>query len=125
MQTSIEIEDIEEMRRAAGIDDVELRRDIRGLRAGDNVKLTLSAGPHSRFGIPRQTGEWPSLQGSVQLAHWIPRRIYGEPHSFPAEKRAAGRGVILPARESLGASQIPRQARQSSHSRQGRTSHGI
>ena len=47
MRNSIEIEDIEEMRRAAGIDDVELRHDIRGLRAGDIVKLTFSAGPRA------------------------------------------------------------------------------
>ena len=47
MQNSIEIEDIEEMRRAAGIDDVELHRDIRGLRVGDIVKLTFSAGPRA------------------------------------------------------------------------------
>src|SRR5262249_35008985 len=47
MQYAIEIEDIEEMRRAAGIDDAELRRDIRGLRVGDMVKLTFSAGPRA------------------------------------------------------------------------------
>jgi hypothetical protein len=47
MQNSIEIEDIEEMRRAAGIDDVELRRDIGSLRVGDIVKLTFSAGPRA------------------------------------------------------------------------------
>jgi hypothetical protein len=45
MRDVIEIEDIEEMRRLAGIDDVELRRDIRSLRIGDIVKLTFSAGP--------------------------------------------------------------------------------
>jgi hypothetical protein len=47
MRYAIEIEDIEEMRRAAGIDDAELRRDIRGLRVGDIVKLTFSAGPRA------------------------------------------------------------------------------
>jgi hypothetical protein len=47
MQNSIEIEDIEEMRRAAGIDDVELHRDIRGLHVGDMVMLTFSAGPRA------------------------------------------------------------------------------
>jgi hypothetical protein len=47
MPYCIEIEDIEELRRAAGIDDLELRRDIRGLRVGDTVKLTFSAGPRA------------------------------------------------------------------------------
>src|SRR5690349_6464515 len=47
MPNSIEIEDIEEMRRAAGIDDVELHNDIRSLQVGDVVKLTFSAGPRA------------------------------------------------------------------------------
>lgn len=38
------IEDIEEMRRLAGIDDVELRMAIRRLKPGDLVHLTLSSG---------------------------------------------------------------------------------
>jgi hypothetical protein len=45
MQYAIEIEDIEGMRRLAGIDDVVLRQDIRALRRGDIVKLTFLAGP--------------------------------------------------------------------------------
>ncbi|MBM4072321.1 MAG: hypothetical protein FJ271_25845 [Planctomycetes bacterium] len=42
---AIEIENIEEMRRCEGIDDVELRNEIRGLRVGDVVKLTIVSGP--------------------------------------------------------------------------------
>src|SRR5207248_1333804 len=38
MRTTIEIENIEEMRRQEGIDDVELRGEIRGLKVGDFVK---------------------------------------------------------------------------------------
>lgn len=38
------IENIEEMRRREGIEDVELREAIRGLHAGDLVKVTLLAG---------------------------------------------------------------------------------
>lgn len=41
MPSPIEIEDIEEMRRREGIDDVELRLEIRGLKPGDFVKLTF------------------------------------------------------------------------------------
>jgi hypothetical protein len=41
MQNTVEIENIEDMRRRQGIDDSELCAGIRGLRAGDLVKLTL------------------------------------------------------------------------------------
>jgi hypothetical protein len=37
----VEIENIEEMRLREGIDDVELRRDVRRLSVGDLVNLTL------------------------------------------------------------------------------------
>jgi hypothetical protein len=40
----LRIQDIEEMRRRAGIEDVELRQAIRGLRVGALVKITLLAG---------------------------------------------------------------------------------
>ncbi len=41
MKISVEIENIEEMRRQEGIDDDELRMEIRELRSGDFVRLTL------------------------------------------------------------------------------------
>jgi hypothetical protein len=44
MRYAVVIEDIEEMRRREGIDDVELRKEIRALQVGDFVKLTLLAG---------------------------------------------------------------------------------
>jgi hypothetical protein len=47
MRFAIEIEDIEEKRRQEGIDDVELREQIRGLQVGDLVKLTFLAGPQA------------------------------------------------------------------------------
>lgn len=40
----IDLEDIEEIRRRAGIDDVELRQEIRGLGIGDLVRLTILTG---------------------------------------------------------------------------------
>jgi hypothetical protein len=45
MGKRVEIEDIEAMRRRVGVDDVELRGAIGGLRVGDLVRLTLLAGP--------------------------------------------------------------------------------
>jgi hypothetical protein len=41
MTNIVEIEDIEEMRRQEGIDDFELRMEIRGLKPGDFVRLTV------------------------------------------------------------------------------------
>lgn len=41
---AIAIENIEEIRRREGIDDVELREDIRGLAPGDLVKVSLLTG---------------------------------------------------------------------------------
>jgi hypothetical protein len=43
MHSSIEIENILELRRAEGIEDVELRAAIRALRVGDVVKLTFQS----------------------------------------------------------------------------------
>jgi hypothetical protein len=41
MNKAVEIEDIEALRQQVGIDDVELREAVRGLRPGDVVRLTL------------------------------------------------------------------------------------
>jgi hypothetical protein len=50
MRKPVEIENIEAMRLREGIDDVELRKLIRGLRVGDTVHLTFRAGTGSRTG---------------------------------------------------------------------------
>jgi hypothetical protein len=44
MSTVIPLENIEELRREQGIDDVDLRMEIRTLRVGDFVKLTFLIG---------------------------------------------------------------------------------
>ncbi len=44
MRPAVEIENIEEMRRQVGIDDAELHAEIRGLRPGDQVRLTFLVG---------------------------------------------------------------------------------
>jgi len=44
MPNPVPIENIEEMRRREGIDDVELRSEIRDLQVGDSVRLTLMTG---------------------------------------------------------------------------------
>jgi hypothetical protein len=50
MRNPVEIENIEEIRRRAGIEDVELREEIRKLEIGDLVKLTLLTGTKSFAG---------------------------------------------------------------------------
>lgn len=45
MTDLIELENIDEMRRREGIDDVELRNEIRELGVGKFVRLTLLTGP--------------------------------------------------------------------------------
>jgi hypothetical protein len=47
MLKQIEIENIEEMRRQQGIDDVELAEAIRRLKVGDVVRLTFLTRVHS------------------------------------------------------------------------------
>ena len=47
MRQTLEIQDIEEMRRVEGIDDVELRLGIRTLKVGDCVKVSLITGAAS------------------------------------------------------------------------------
>jgi hypothetical protein len=48
MQADIEIENIDELRRREGIDDVELHEDIGRLQVGDCVRLTFLAGANLR-----------------------------------------------------------------------------
>ena len=50
MRTRVEIQNIEDMRRREGIEDVELRQAIRGLRVGALVKVTLLAGTEGAAG---------------------------------------------------------------------------
>jgi hypothetical protein len=50
MRHAVQLENIEELRRRQGIDDVELREAIGRLRVGDFVKLTLVTGPEPCLG---------------------------------------------------------------------------
>ena len=80
MRPPLEIETIEELRLSNGIDDVELRAEIRSLRVGDCVKLAFRVGTKS---FPGQTllvritaisgctfrGKLAKLPGVVDLAN--------------------------------------------------------
>ena len=50
MRERLQIQDIEDMRRRAGIEDVELRPAIRALRVGEYVRLTRLAGTEGGAG---------------------------------------------------------------------------
>jgi hypothetical protein len=50
MRARVAIQNIEDMRRQVGIEDLELREAVRGLRVGAFVKLTLLSGTEGAAG---------------------------------------------------------------------------
>jgi hypothetical protein len=52
MRVSIEIENIDELRRCNGIDDIELHEEIDRLQIGDHVLLTFLSGTNLRATLP-------------------------------------------------------------------------
>jgi hypothetical protein len=64
MRKTLDIENIEEMRRRAGIEDLELREAIGELRPGDLVYLTVLTGTKSLSGEMLSV-QITSIRGSV------------------------------------------------------------
>src|SRR6266542_6046203 len=91
MRNPVEIENIEEMRRQEGIDDVELWEEIGGLRVGDFVKLTLLAGGRPSAGetvLVRITSiRGPALRG----------KLADQPASPGLSRLRAGSAVVFTA----------------------------
>ncbi len=95
---SVEIENIEQLRLREGIDDLELRQAIRGLRVGDFVRLTLLSGPTPSAGemvlvrITRIRGKNfrgklahnPSSTQRSNLRAGGARRLHPRPHTLAA-----------------------------------------
>ena len=52
MRVSFQIENIDELRRCNGIDDIELHEEIDRLRVGDHVLLTFLSGTNLRSTLP-------------------------------------------------------------------------
>jgi hypothetical protein len=52
MRNPIEIENIDELRRCHGIEDIELHEEIDRLRVGDHVLLTFLSGTNLRTTLP-------------------------------------------------------------------------
>ena len=73
MGKHVEIENIEEMRRRVGIDDVELREAIRGLRVGDCVNLTLLTDTNPSAGQTRLV-RVTRISGSTFRGRLVDRR---------------------------------------------------
>jgi hypothetical protein len=107
MRKAVEIEDIEQMRQAEGIDDAELRDEVRQLQPGDLVNLTLLPVGKSLGGetlVVRITnrqghafrGKLVSRPTSPQLAHVAAGRALTftttHIHSVPKGPPSAGRG---------------------------------
>jgi hypothetical protein len=88
----VEIENIEALRRCQGIEDVELRDEIRSLRTGDLVRLTLlstsgpPAGETLLVRITRIRG--PTFQGELArrpLSAGLARLSLVAPLAFTAD----------------------------------------
>jgi hypothetical protein len=106
MRKAVEIEDIEQMRQSEGIDDAELRDEVRQLQPGDLVNLTLLPEGKSLGGetlVVRITnrqghafrGKLVSRPTSPQLAHAAGRALTfttNHIHSVPKGTPSAGRG---------------------------------
>src|SRR5262249_39039660 len=90
MRTRVQIENIEEMRRRQGIEDIELHEDIGRLRPGDLVKITFLSGPTSfetlmvRITSIRGTAFRGKLVGEPR-AHGLARLRVGSSIAFCAD----------------------------------------
>jgi hypothetical protein len=91
MRNRIEVENIEELRRWEGIDDVELREEIRGLAIGDFVKLTFLSGAESFVGetllVQISSIRGPAFRG----------KLANKPSSTALSKLRAGSPVAFTA----------------------------
>lgn len=87
MRNAVAIENIEEMRRQQGIDDVELREEIRALRVGDFVKLTFIADKGSPETLRVRI---TNIKGSTYRG-----KLAGEPTSAGLSRLKAGATVLF------------------------------
>jgi hypothetical protein len=105
MRISIQIENIDELRRCNGIDDIELHEDIRRLRVGDHVFLTFLSGINLRTTVPvritriragRFRGRLASPIARPELLGLRPNALVsftaGQIHSIAQPKTESARG---------------------------------
>lgn len=79
MKNPLNIEDIESLRLRQGIDDVELRKEVRGLGPGDCVRLTFlgDARPHETLMVRITSTRGTSFRGRL-----IQRPTKGAPYGL-------------------------------------------
>lgn len=105
MRVSIEIENIDELRRCNGIDDIELHEEIDRLRVGDRVLLTFLSGTNLRTTLPVRitrirSGQFRGrLAGSMARPEWLDMRpnaivvfTAGQIHSIARPQPEPARG---------------------------------
>ncbi len=86
---NVEIENIEQMRYCAGIDDVALREEIRRLHIGDFVNLTFVADTRSR------TGETLLVRITSIRGHAFRGKLANRPASATLAKLRVGSAVAF------------------------------
>jgi hypothetical protein len=91
MRNPVRIENIEAMRHRQGIDDVELREEIRKLGIGDFVRLTLLSGANA------PAGETLSVRITKIRGDAFRGRLADRPSSNGLAKLAVGTPVVFTA----------------------------
>jgi hypothetical protein len=91
MRNPIQIENIEELRRREGIEDVELQEEIRGLAIGDYVKVTFLTGAKSF------TGETLLVQITSIRGPAFRGKLAGKPSSTTLAKLGVGSPLAFTA----------------------------
>jgi hypothetical protein len=91
MGNPVQIENIEEMRRREGIDDVELRAEVRGLAVGDIVNLTLLPGT-GPFAAETLRVRITSITGSAFRG-----KLVSKPVSAGLEQLRVGAAIVFSA----------------------------
>jgi hypothetical protein len=92
VQNLVQIEDIREMRRLQGIEDVELEQQIRDLHVGDFVRLTLLKGA-----LMEPTGETVEVRITSIKGAIFTGKLRAKPTSHCLAQLAAGAGLRFTA----------------------------
>jgi hypothetical protein len=113
MKNSVELQNIEDMRRREGIEDVELRDGIRALRVGHFVRLTLLTGT-TVFAGETVLVRITSIRGQSLRGKLVER-----PVSTDLASLAAGSAVAFTTAHihSLAKRQPPREGQRAGFSR--------
>jgi hypothetical protein len=87
MTSRVQIENIEEMRRRQGIDDVELHEEIRLLMPGDVVKVSFVSGPTA---FETLSVRITSIKGSAFRG-----KLASRPHAAALSRLHVGSSIVF------------------------------